>query len=283
MAGLLAVAGCAQTEVSNPSPQVSAPSPSTKATQTATTRKPVPSTSTKKATSKPSSPRSSSTPTRTTPKPAKPVTQPPLGTKVDCSKVACAALTFDDGPGRRSGELLRMLVKANAPATFFMLSSTAANNKQTAAAIAANPAMEIANHSISHPDLRNLSASGVSRQVVDAKQRLETQTGRTIDLFRPPYGSSNSTVRAAAASSGQAIIMWDVDTMDWSHRNSAKVVSIALRQVRAGSIILMHDIHSSTVDAVPNLIKALNQRGYTLVTVGTLLGTTKGGQTYSRR
>lgn len=176
-----------------------------------------------------------------------------------------------------------MLVRADVPATFFMLSSTAANNKETATAIGANPHMEVANHSITHPNLRTLSAGGVDHQVIGAQGRLERLTGRKITLFRPPYGATNGNVKAAAAHSGQAIILWDVDTRDWEHRNSARVVSTALQQVRPGSIILMHDIHSSTVDAVPNLIKALNQRGYTLVTVSTLLGGAKAGQTYTRR
>lgn len=211
------------------------------------------------------------------------VTQPPLGTQVNCAVTACVALTFDDGPGTRTAELVQTLAKANVPATFFMLSSVAANNPSGAAAVAANPSMEIANHSISHANLANASAATVNKEMVTSQKRLEKQTGRKITLFRPPYGAMNSTVKKTAASSGQAIITWDVDTLDWKHRTPAKTVSIALSEVSPGSIILMHDIHSSTVKAVPDLIAALNKRGYTMVTVSTLLGSVTPGKVYSHR
>lgn len=271
--------GAAQTTASSPSASVTSPSASP--TPSVTTPSPGPTTprptvtGSKSPSAKPS--------TTQGPVASGPVQQPPLGTKVDCARVACVALTFDDGPGRRTAELVATLTAANTPATFFMLSSVAANNKSGAAAVSSNPHMEVANHTVSHPNLRQLGSSAVQREVATAKQRLEQQTGRTITLFRPPYGAYNKTVTGVAASSGQAIILWDVDTLDWQHRNSAKVVSNAMKSVRPGSIILMHDIHSSTIDSIPNLMKSLNKAGYTMVTVGTLLGTTKPGGVYQSR
>ena len=77
--------------------------------------------------------------------------------------------------------------------------------------------------------------------------------------------------------------MWDVDTLDWKYRDSAEVTRRALADVKPGSIILMHDIHATSVDAVPGLVSALAQRGYTLVTVPQLLGSTKAGSVYYSR
>ncbi|WP_084635290.1 polysaccharide deacetylase family protein [Propionicicella superfundia] len=211
------------------------------------------------------------------------VTQPALGTKVDCSRHACVALTFDDGPGSQAASLVQTLTAARVPATFFFLSSVAANNPSGAASVAANPYMEIGDHSISHPALPKLGTEGMTKQIAGSKQRLEAQTGRRITLFRPPYGAMNAAVKKLCAANGMAIITWDVDTLDWKHRSADKLTSVAMSEVRPGSIILMHDIHSSTVKGVPKLIATLNKAGYTMVTVSTLLGTTSPGKVYTGR
>jgi peptidoglycan/xylan/chitin deacetylase (PgdA/CDA1 family) len=84
---------------------------------------------------------------------------------------------------------------------------------------------------------------------------------------RPPYGAHNTQVDALIDA---PLVLWDVDTLDWKHRDPAKVASIAMQEVRDGSIILMHDIHESTVKAVPELVKQLKRQGYTPVTVDEL-------------
>lgn len=286
----LILVGCAKENIGQPVAQPSTTSASatplvtTSASAIATTPSQTPSTTS--ATSSPTATSASPTSHTSSGSPHRsktPVTQPPLGTNVDCGKVACVALTFDDGPGTQAASLVRTLTDARTPATFFMLSSVAANNKAGAAAVGNNLYMEVGNHSISHPNLTTLGASAQQRQIVTSQQRLEAQTGRKVTLFRPPYGSWNGSVRKIAAKSGQSLILWNVDTLDWKHRNSAKVVSTAMSEVRPGSIVLMHDIHPTTVAAVPNLIVALNKAGYTLVTVSTLLGNPVPGKVYSGR
>jgi peptidoglycan/xylan/chitin deacetylase (PgdA/CDA1 family) len=216
-------------------------------------------------------------------KAGKAVTQPPLGTPVDCTKVACVALTFDDGPGAYVSTLLKTLTDADVPATFFFLSSVAANNKAGAAAVAANPYMVIGDHSITHPQLPTLGLAAMTKEIAVSRQRLEAQTGRTITLFRPPYGAMNAQVKKLCAANGMAIITWSVDTLDWKYRSAAKLAPVAMSEVHPGAIVLMHDIHKTTVQGVPDLIASLNKAGYTLVTVPTLLGTTTPGKVYSQR
>jgi peptidoglycan/xylan/chitin deacetylase (PgdA/CDA1 family) len=94
--------------------------------------------------------------------------------------------------------------------------------------------------------------------------------------FRPPYG--NFTLRQknwAAANYGYKIILWDVDTLDWQHHNPAKTESIALAQARSGSIILQHDIHKTTVDAMPPTLDGLLAKGFKFVTVSELVAMDK--------
>ena len=74
---------------------------------------------------------------------------------------------------------------------------------------------------------------------------------------------------------------WNVDTEDWKNRNAAKTTQRALAGARRGAIILMHDIHASTVKAVPGIIRALKAKGYTLVNLDTLLGKTTAGRLYT--
>jgi peptidoglycan/xylan/chitin deacetylase (PgdA/CDA1 family) len=198
--------------------------------------------------------------------------------------VACVALTFDDGPN--SGTTLQVvnaLTSQNIPATFFMLGSMAQANPSVVARIAANPRFEIGNHSVSHPNLTTLGASQVSSQVTSATATLSRLTGRKITLFRPPYGSHNATVDTACRTAGQSLILWDVDTLDWQNRNAATTTARAVSQARAGSIILMHDIHPSTAAAVPEIVAQLRGRGFVLVTVSELLGSTVPGKAYTRR
>ncbi len=256
-------------------PSTSSPTPSTVESTAVESATPAPVPSTPSATEKPTTKPTAS---------SAPATAPVPPGRVDCAAVACVALTFDDGPN--SGTTLQIvdsLTRANAPATFFMLGSMAQSNPGVVAKIAANPRFEIGNHTVSHPNLKTLSAAAVSSQVNGAATTLTQLSGRPVKLFRPPYGNRNATVDAACKAAGEAIILWDVDTEDWKNRNTATTTSKAVSGARAGSIILMHDIHPSTAAAVPGIITQLRAKGFVLVTVSELLGGTAPGTAYMRR
>jgi peptidoglycan/xylan/chitin deacetylase (PgdA/CDA1 family) len=189
------------------------------------------------------------------------------------------ALTYDDGPGLPTPRLLDVLRRHHARATFFMVGEMVQLHPGTARRIArAGHAVGV--HTWDHSDLCSLPARQVRSQLARTAQIIRRVTGTNPTLMRPPYGSSNRRVRRIERQLGLAEIMWDVDTADWRDRNARLVSARALRGVRRNSVILMHDIRSTTVDAAGSLIQALRRRGFRLVTVAELLGRTKPGRSY---
>ncbi|GAA0595269.1 peptidoglycan-N-acetylmuramic acid deacetylase PdaC [Virgibacillus siamensis] len=181
------------------------------------------------------------------------------------------ALTFDDGPHPDvTPRILDTLKKHDAKATFFMLGSqveyypTLANKVEEAG-------HEIGNHTMNHQDLTVLPPEKIREEVQKSSGIIEKATGRTPTLLRPPYGASNSNVEQVATDLRVPIVMWSVDSLDWKSRNAAAVNEEVMSNVTSGSIVLMHDIHPSTADALPQLLTSLEKQGYQMVTVSQLL------------
>lgn len=205
------------------------------------------------------------------------------GEQVDCGKRKCVALTFDDGPGPYTAELVAMLGQQRVPATFFLVGDRVRQAPDLVAVLDA-AGMEIGNHSSHHDELTLLSAGEMRRDLAATSQAITSVTGHRPTLLRPPYGSRNATVDQVSKKLGLAEILWDVDTLDWRHPDPDYVRQAAVAPARRGSIILLHDIHRTTVTAVPDIVRNLHRRGYTLVTVSQLLGERlTPGQVYRRR
>ena len=126
---------------------------------------------------------------------------------------------------------------------------------------------EIGNHSWNHPQLTQLDGAALAAQIGNTNRMIKSACGHVPSLLRPPYGAYNSTVGAAA---GMPLILWDVDTLDWKTRNVQSTVTSVMTDAKDGSIVLMHDIHLPTVEAVERIIPMLKQKGYQLVTVSEL-------------
>lgn len=201
---------------------------------------------------------------------------------VNCRKVKCVALTFDDGPVTDTNRLLRVLRRADAPATFFVLGQQVQTYPETLARVA-RQGHEIGIHTWDHRQLTTLRPRKIRGELVRTQLLVEQVTGRKPSLFRPPYGASDARVLRIARSLGLAQVLWSVDTLDWKNRAVRPVLAQVRAGVRPGRIILMHDIHRTSVDAVPKVIKLLRRKGYHLVTVSELLGTPKPGRSYSQR
>ena len=105
--------------------------------------------------------------------------------------------------------------------------------------------------------------------------------GRYPKWMRPPYGATNNRVASVIGSRDQAVALWDVDTADWRHRSTAKTCSIAVANAQAGSIILMHDIHPSTVNAAECIIDGLRAKGLHPVSLAELFEEPEAGVTYT--
>src|SRR5699024_2034795 len=181
------------------------------------------------------------------------------------------ALTFDDGPEEGSTEqILDTLQQYDADATFFMLGEKAQENPGLAKRVA-DEGHEVANHSITHPDLANLDQNQVRNEMLDSQRQIEEATGTKPNLFRPPYGSRSDSVDTVANETDQQLVFWDIDTMDWKNQDPQEMGEIIEEQVHPGSVILMHDIHQTSADAVPEILATLKSQGYEFVKVSDVI------------
>ena len=177
------------------------------------------------------------------------------------------ALTFDDGPSKTvTPKILKILKKHNIKATFFMVGSQVNDNPKTAKQVQ-EAGHEIGNHTYSHPNLKNLTNAQIKSQLSRTTTAIKKATGHNPTLFRPPYGSVDNRVRAQ---SKLPVVLWSVDTLDWQHHNSKKILEYVKKETYPGAIILMHDIHMPTADGLESVITYLEKQGYTFVTVSEL-------------
>ncbi|WP_232835867.1 polysaccharide deacetylase family protein [Actinocorallia populi] len=208
----------------------------------------------------------------------------PEYTRTNCAVLKCVALTFDDGPAKETELLLRILARYGVKATFFVVGRMVEENPD----ILRRELMEgheIGNHSWSHTSLAALSPDGVRAELGRTQAAIKTHTGRDTTLMRPPYGATNERVAAVARELGLAEIMWAVDPLDWKDRDSVQVRRRVLEQTGPGDIVLLHDIHLSSIEAVPEILAGLAERGYRFVTVSELLAGTpvESGRQYRER
>ena len=206
------------------------------------------------------------------PTPAAPAPAPTTGNKV-------IALTFDDGPGPYTAHLLDVLDQYGAKATFFLIGSKVSSQANVVRSIHAR-GHQLGNHSWSHPELPKLPVDQIAGEIDRTNDAIKQATGVTPSILRPPYGAVNGVVLEQLRLRGMSSILWSVDTRDWADRNSDIVCSRAVAGARPGAVILMHDIHQTSVGAVPCILSALKQQGYSFVTVQGLLGNTTPGAGY---
>ncbi len=173
------------------------------------------------------------------------------------------ALTFDDGPSSFTDRLLDCLEKNNAKATFFMVGTEIASFPDEVKRMK-KLGCELGNHTYDHTDLTTLSSEDISSEISRVDQQLVDLTGQGASVVRPPYGSVNDTVKETI---GTPMILWSIDTLDWKTQDVESTVEEVMNNVQDGSIILMHDIYSTSVDAAEILIPQLIEEGYKLVTV----------------
>ena len=186
------------------------------------------------------------------------------------------ALTFDDGPHEIfTPELLDTLKQQRVKATFFLVGSNVEKYPEVVKRMV-KEGHEVASHSYTHPNLGKMDEGSVVGQLTNTHKAIKTACGVNVSFFRPPYGSFTETQRAWAFSKfGYRTITWDVDPLDWKIRDSRQVEERILASATSGSIVLMHDIHKSTVDAVPQIIQGLRARGLKFATVGRLIALEK--------
>lgn len=173
------------------------------------------------------------------------------------------ALTFDDGPGAETDKLLDVLEKYNARATFFMVGTRVPQHPDTIKKMK-EIGCELGNHTSDHQNLKKLSEADIKSVIQSVSDQVAEATGGSpTTVTRPPYGAFDDHVKAAAPS---PLIMWSVDTLDWKTKNVESTVK-SVNSATDGDIVLMHDIHKTSIEAAIQVIPQLIEKGYQLVTV----------------
>lgn len=186
------------------------------------------------------------------------------------------ALTFDDGPhATLTPRLLDLLAAHRMKATFFVVGQCVVDHPEILRR-AAREGHEIASHSWSHPNLGKMSDEAVRRELQKTDDAIVAAIGKRPTLMRPPYGSITARQKHWIHDDfGYRIIIWDVDPLDWKRPGPSVVCNRILKETRPGSIILAHDIHPPTLEAMPATFDQLARKGFKSVTVSDLLAMAK--------
>jgi len=183
------------------------------------------------------------------------------------------AMTFDDGPSDKlTPKLLDLLAARHIKATFFVIGENVAEHPEIVAR-AAREGHEIGNHSWSHPNFSRMSDEGIRSQLRKTDDAIRSAIGTSPTLLRPPYGNLGARQKKWINEEfGYKIILWDVDPNDWKRPGPMVVSNRILKETRAGSIVLSHDIHPGTIEAMPTTLDQLAEKGFKFVTVSELIG-----------
>jgi peptidoglycan-N-acetylglucosamine deacetylase len=167
------------------------------------------------------------------------------------------AMTFDDGPNHTSTlKLLKLLESLRIPATFFVLGSMVKSNPATLKLVAnSGLGHQIGNHSWSHRNFKTLTDAEIQTEISDTQKAIEETLSATqgTRIMRPPYGAVTPAQRMLITGMGFKVVLWNTDTNDWNkvvHKNAASIASFMLKNVKDGNIVLAHDIHDRTVEAM---------------------------------
>jgi len=195
------------------------------------------------------------------------------------------ALTFDDGPDPRwTPQILDILKAANVKAAFFLVGANAEKHPALVRRIVAE-GHEIGNHTFYHPNLALCWPEHIRLELNATELLFQATTGRSTTLFRPPYAADTSpssvselTPLQIAQELGYLVVLENIDPQDWAQPGADIILRRVKQQRRDGSIILLHDAggdRRQTVEALPQILSYLQARGDTIVSLSTLLGTTR--------
>lgn len=177
-------------------------------------------------------------------------------------------LTFDDGPNSIYHPMILDILKAySVKATFFLVGQNAKRDSEIAKRTTAE-GHKVGNHSLTHTFLPNLGASGISKELQTTGDILKLfNNNQDILFFRPPYGGVNLAVKQTSEKLNLKMFLWDVDPRDWSEPETQELVNRVVNNTFPGADILLHSNHLATVKALPKIIEALKNQGYSFETL----------------
>ena len=192
-----------------------------------------------------------------------------IGSRMLDTRKPMVALTYDDGPHFGiTDEILKVLDEYDSVATFFVVGERIEKNADILKeAIRLN--CELGHHTYTHEDMSKLSETELKQQLKKTQQILNETVDQNyvLKLARPTFGNTSAALQTYME---YPLILWSIDTRDWSHKNAEKSVSEVLMHVQDGDIILMHDDYKATLEATRILVPELIERGYQLVSVSEL-------------
>ena len=184
------------------------------------------------------------------------------------SAAGCVALTFDDGPHPvYTPQLLDGLKERSVHATFFVVGKNILGNEALLKRMETEGHL-IGNHTYSHVKLSELDIARACAEVEKTNALICEVTGKEPEFIRPPFGEWKKAMECRFE---MIPVLWDVDPLDWTTKNTALVVERVLKDTKPGDIILLHDYYQSSVDAALEIVDALTERGYKFVTVDELI------------
>ena len=184
------------------------------------------------------------------------------------------ALTFDDGPNLTlTIPVLEKLEQYHVKATFYVLASAINDESGPMLQRMVDQGCEIGVHGLTHELMTNFSGGQNAMRLLKACDVISSRIdgGYQPKTMRPPGGTTNGQVTSGAKQAGLAVVRWSVDTVDWYTQNVEKIMEVVKKKTKNGAIILCHDHHKPTLDALDEMIPWLLEQGYDLVTVSELL------------
>jgi peptidoglycan/xylan/chitin deacetylase (PgdA/CDA1 family) len=182
------------------------------------------------------------------------------------------ALTFDDGPHPTlTPRLLDMLKERGVKATFYVIGQEVVRFPEIVQRMVAE-GHEIGNHTHTHPSLPKIGSARVGEEISKSNAAIEQAVGVRPTTMRPPYGAINPAItKRLNEEFDLPVILWSVDPQDWKIRKASHVSNHMLQNAHPGAILLAHDIHASTIDAMPAVLDGLAAKGYRFATVSELI------------
>jgi len=179
---------------------------------------------------------------------------------------AVVALTFDDGPTKYTDDILEILDNYEAKATFFLIGSRLKRYAPYAKQLF-DKGHSIGNHSYDHTHINAMSKDRLIKSIAKSQLAFHNYVGVLPSFYRPPYGNITEVQEKILSKHFSHLIRWSIDPRDWDRNKSDDaIIEHILAKVTAGSIIVLHE-KKRTVRLLPQLLEALHQRGYTMVSL----------------
>lgn len=177
------------------------------------------------------------------------------------------ALTFDDGPSNYTLEVLELLKKYNAKATFFCIGKNIESHPEILQKVIAEGHL-VGNHSYSHSKFFDFyNEDKITEELQKTDQLLEKFTSKKINFFRPPYGVTTPSIRRALKVTGHKVIGWNIRSLDGGTKNQELILNRIIKRVSPGGIVLLHDTGAHSVLVLEQFLQFLQQNNYQVVSI----------------